>query len=55
MLDHGVLERVSAVAGVPVINLLSDRAHPLQAIGDLLTLRSHWEGDFDGAAAGLGR
>ncbi len=48
VLDHGVLERVKAVASVPVINLLSDRAHPLQAIGDLLTLRSHWEGNFEG-------
>jgi ornithine carbamoyltransferase len=48
VLDHGVLERVKAASGVPVINLLSDRAHPLQAIGDLLTLRSHWEGSFEG-------
>jgi ornithine carbamoyltransferase len=28
--------------------LLSDRAHPLQAIGDLLTLRSHWGGNLAG-------
>jgi ornithine carbamoyltransferase len=33
---------MAAVSSVPVVNLLSDRAHPLQAIGDLLTLRSHW-------------
>jgi ornithine carbamoyltransferase len=48
VLDHTVLERMAAVAGVPVVNLLSDRAHPLQAIADLLTLRSHWGGKLAG-------
>lgn len=37
--DHGVLERMAAVSTVPVVNLLSDRAHPMQALADLLTLR----------------
>ena len=42
--DHAVLERmVTAVAAeglqVPVVNLLSDLAHPCQAVADLLTLR----------------
>ena len=37
--DHGVLERMAAVAPVPVVNLLSDRAHPLQALADLLTVQ----------------
>ena len=37
--DHGVLERMAAVSPVPVVNLLSDRAHPLQALADLLTLQ----------------
>ncbi len=41
---HGVLERMAAVSSVPVVNLLSDRAHPLQAIADLLTLRQEWGG-----------
>ena len=31
-LDHAVLERMASVVDIPVINLLSDRAHPLQAI-----------------------
>ena len=48
VLDHGVLERMAAVSPVPVINLLSDRAHPLQAIADLLTLRSAWGGELEG-------
>ena len=36
--DHGILERMAAVSPVPVVNLLSDRAHPLQALADLLTV-----------------
>jgi ornithine carbamoyltransferase len=48
VLDHEVLVRMVSVSSVPVINLLSDRAHPLQAIGDLLTLRSHWGGNLAG-------
>lgn len=37
--DHATLERMAAVSTVPIVNLLSDRAHPLQAIGDLLTVQ----------------
>lgn len=41
---HSVLERMVAAldardAGVPVVNLLSDREHPTQALADLLTVR----------------
>ena len=36
--DHSVLERMAKVAWVPIINLLSDDAHPLQAVADLLTM-----------------
>jgi len=39
--EHRVLERMAAVVPVPVVNLLSDRAHPCQALADLLTLREH--------------
>ena len=42
--DHRVLERMAAVSPVPVVNLLSDEAHPLQALADLLTLRQAWGG-----------
>jgi ornithine carbamoyltransferase len=37
--DHTALEELAAFASVPVINGLSDRAHPCQALADLLTLR----------------
>jgi ornithine carbamoyltransferase len=36
---HGTLERMVAVSRVPVVNLLSDIAHPMQALADLLTLQ----------------
>lgn len=45
--DHSRLVRMAGAASVPVINLLSDDAHPVQALGDLLTLRSHF-GDLAG-------
>ncbi|MBA2438501.1 MAG: ornithine carbamoyltransferase [Acidimicrobiia bacterium] len=45
---HATLERMASVAGVPVVNLLSDRAHPTQALADLLTLRRHFEGSLAG-------
>jgi len=44
---HATLERMAASldgAGenVPVVNLLSDREHPLQAIADVLTIQQHF-------------
>jgi ornithine carbamoyltransferase len=45
--DHRHLEEMAAVDQVPVVNLLSDVAHPTQIVADLLTLRQHW-----GALAG---
>ncbi len=49
---HGLLERMAAAleaAGtdVPVVNLLSDREHPTQALADVLTLRQRL-GDLRG-------
>ena len=44
---HSTVERMAAVSEVPIINLLSDQAHPLQALADLLTVRTelgHLEG-----------
>jgi ornithine carbamoyltransferase len=39
--EHSKLERMAASASVPVVNLLSDDAHPVQALADLLTMRQH--------------
>jgi ornithine carbamoyltransferase len=40
--DHGHLDRMASVGAVPVVNLLSDLAHPTQIVADLLTLRRRW-------------
>ncbi|MFM8266743.1 MAG: ornithine carbamoyltransferase [Ilumatobacteraceae bacterium] len=45
---HAVLDRMAAVSAVPVVNLLSDRAHPLQAVADVLTMQQV-HGDLRGA------
>lgn len=36
--DHALLERMAAVNVAPVLNMLSDSDHPLQALADLLTI-----------------
>ena len=36
--DHKVVERMAAVSTVPIVNMLSDRSHPLQALADVLTM-----------------
>ena len=51
--DHTVLERMAAAVdvsgfGVPIVNLLSDRGHPCQAIADLLTMREALGSDLAG-------
>jgi len=45
--EHSKLERMAAMDVVPVVNLLSDLAHPVQALADLLTLRQRF-GELDG-------
>jgi len=62
--EHGLLDRMVAVAEVPIVNLLSDRAHPLQAFADALTMeqafgslagrRVAWVGDYNNVARSLG-
>jgi ornithine carbamoyltransferase len=37
--DHSVVDRMAAVAGVPVVNMLSDHSHPLQGLADVLTMQ----------------
>ena len=45
--EHRTVEEFAKWATVPVINALSDVAHPCQALGDLLTIREHF-GDLAG-------
>ncbi len=40
--DHTKLERMAAAVDVPVVNMLSDVSHPLQALADLLTIRAEF-------------
>jgi ornithine carbamoyltransferase len=40
--DHTKLERMAAVVDVPIVNMLSDVSHPLQALADLLTIRAEF-------------
>lgn len=47
VLDHRSLVRMAAVSDVPVVNLLSDVSHPLQAVADVLTMRQV-HGDLSG-------
>lgn len=61
--DHGLLDELAAASAVPVVNLLSDRGHPCQALADLLTMRQRfgelagatvaWVGDFNNVARSL--
>jgi ornithine carbamoyltransferase len=49
--EHAKLERMVAVTSVPIVNMLSDDAHPLQALADLLTMAD----EFGGVDALAGR
>ena len=44
---HSTVERMAAVDQVPVVNMLSDAAHPLQALADVVTLQAEF-GDLAG-------
>jgi ornithine carbamoyltransferase len=40
--DHAMLEELARSVSIPVVNALSDREHPCQALADLMVLREHW-------------
>jgi ornithine carbamoyltransferase len=45
---HADLEGMAAPGAIPVVNLLSDEAHPCQALADLLTMRQVLGGELAG-------
>jgi ornithine carbamoyltransferase len=45
--EHAEVEAFAAVAGIPVVNALTDESHPLQALADLQTIRERF-GELDG-------
>ena len=47
---HASLERMAAAGAVPVVNLLSEDAHPCQALADILTLEDEF-GSLEGRTA----
>jgi ornithine carbamoyltransferase len=46
---HSIVERLAATANVPIVNMLSDWSHPLQALADALTMQQCL-GDLSGKA-----
>jgi ornithine carbamoyltransferase len=62
---HSTVERLAAAADVPVVNLLSDYEHPMQALADTLTMQQllgpldgrtlAWVGDFNNVARSLAK
>ncbi|HXG99629.1 MAG TPA: ornithine carbamoyltransferase [Sphingomicrobium sp.] len=48
VMDHALLDRMAAATATPLLNMLSDSDHPLQALADLLTMRQLL-GTLDGA------
>jgi len=52
--SHDALETLAAYADVPVVNALTDDAHPCQALADLLTIRQQFGGFEDVSVAWVG-
>jgi len=48
--DHATVEELAAHATVPIVNGLTEAAHPCQTLADLLTIREAF-GGFDGVSA----
>jgi ornithine carbamoyltransferase len=52
--DHDALETLASYASVPVVNALTDDAHPCQALADLLTIEQAFGGFADVSVAWVG-
>jgi ornithine carbamoyltransferase len=62
---HSTVERLAAAADIPVVNLLSDHEHPMQALADTLTMQQllgplsgrtvAWVGDYNNVARSLAK
>jgi ornithine carbamoyltransferase len=62
--EHSTVTRMAAVVGVPVVNMLSDQSHPLQAFADALTMQQclgdlsgktvAYVGDYNNVSRSLG-
>jgi len=52
--DHEDVEELAAYSDVPVINALTDDAHPCQTLADLLTIRERFDGFEDVRVAWVG-
>ena len=62
--SHSIIERLAGSVSVPVVNMLSDRSHPLQGLADALTMRQclgdlagrtvAYVGDYNNVARSLG-
>jgi len=63
VINHQVLVRMASTNTVPIINMLSDKSHPLQSLADVLTMREEfgslkgktvaWVGDYNNVARSL--
>lgn len=61
---HETVERLAAASGVPVVNMLSDWSHPLQAVADAVTMQQQlgdlagktvaYVGDYNNVSRSLG-
>ena len=61
--SHATVERLAVSCSVPVVNMLSDHSHPLQALADVLTMvqefgslagrKVAWIGDYNNVARSL--
>src|SRR5690349_19998488 len=48
VMDHNVFAEMAAAVDTPILNMLSDTDHPLQALADLLTIKQLM-GQIEGA------